>query len=139
MMKIIHEGRALDDFGPRDTLPAISWNAASCGISTVYTLPVYAAGFVKFVIGPRKPPDRREREAFILFSDYSIGRGAHIADFIKDRPWLGPITETPERINPNTGNRIKAWIWAVNYNDSDVITAQSGIFLDTLFTRNTGT
>lgn len=27
---------------------------------------------------------------------------------------LGKIIETPTRINPNSDNRIKAWVWSVN-------------------------
>lgn len=72
--------------------------------------------------------------AFYLFSDkynYSVfgtkpdgsqgivkaetaHNGEQLANYIVEKG-LGEVTASPEAINPNTGNRIRAWIWKVDH------------------------
>lgn len=49
-----------------------------------------------------------------IFSDsVNNGNGQDIADFIK-KHGLGSLIETRARLNPNSGNMIKIWIWRFN-------------------------
>ena len=51
---------------------------------------------------------------FILFSDiHTTTRGINTAKYIKNNK-LGSIKETRKKRNPNTGNILKIWIWAIN-------------------------
>ena len=59
----------------------------------------------------------RGRYAFIIFSQAGPPRTTHygtdLAKFItKNR--LGTVTESPYKINPNTGNKLRVWIWALD-------------------------
>jgi hypothetical protein len=55
--------------------------------------------------------------AFLLFSDAVIaGNGASLAKYIKEKK-LGSIVASRVKINPNSENKIKVWIWGVNRNN----------------------
>lgn len=62
--------------------------------------------------------DDAMRHAFILFTDvWSRGRGRALAAYIKKHK-LGIVIQTPHlRKNPNSGNRIRVWVWAPNENN----------------------
>lgn len=48
-----------------------------------------------------------------LFSDSQGGNGRKMAGWIQ-RHNLGSLTSTPWRLNPNSGNKIKVWVWRYN-------------------------
>lgn len=52
--------------------------------------------------------------AMIIFSDtVSSGRGAKLAEYIVAQG-LGSVLASKICLNPNSGNRIRMWIWHVN-------------------------
>ena len=55
--------------------------------------------------------------AFIVFSD-TVHRGRHngrrFAGYIR-RYKLGTVVESPIRVNPNTGHKLRVWTWAVDW------------------------
>lgn len=52
--------------------------------------------------------------AFLSFTGVmKYGYGQEFANFIRKNK-LGTVRESVARVNPNSGNRIKMWIWAVN-------------------------
>ena len=55
--------------------------------------------------------------AFIVFSD-TFHRGKHsgrrFAGYIR-RYKLGNVVESPIRVNPNTGHKLRVWTWAVDW------------------------
>lgn len=90
----------------------------SCGASVLsgitHTKP---SQIVDKILKERSSTDKKyTREAFVLFSDidrhpnYETGGNA-LCRFIKDNK-LGDILEAGPRMNPNTGNMIKMWIWS---------------------------
>lgn len=99
----------------------LEWTNASCGISTVYTIES-PERFVTRVFSPpsdrRKHRDRTQMEAYILFSDVVSALGSAkrpgelVAAYLHRRPELGELIETTPAVNPNSGNRIRAWLWA---------------------------
>lgn len=48
-----------------------------------------------------------------LFSDNSEGRGQELAKWIKEYK-LGTLLSTRWGVNPNSGKKIKTWIWKYN-------------------------
>ena len=74
------------------------------GIDGDYTTPSFRpASFVNSVIS------QKGRSPFVIFSSVSI-HGEKLAKYIK-RNKLGDIATLPSRINGNSGNRLKAWLW----------------------------
>ena len=53
--------------------------------------------------------------AFLIFSDHAhaLSNGSRLAAFIKKKK-LGTVTATRSKVNPNSGNAIKVWVWAVD-------------------------
>ncbi|MFA5695834.1 MAG: hypothetical protein WC917_00010 [Bacilli bacterium] len=52
--------------------------------------------------------------AFYMFSDIQRKRsGKNLCKFIKKHK-LGLITQSPSRVNPNSGNSLTIWIWTIN-------------------------
>ena len=43
----------------------------------------------------------------------SRGNGTRVVDYIKKNK-LGRVVGTHGKVNPNSGNEIKAWLWEVN-------------------------
>lgn len=91
---------------------------ASCGISVLSGLSGTApARIVDKILKERASTDRKNtREAFVVFSDIdrhpdSTHGGGALCRYIKENN-LGDIIEAGPRMNPNTGNRIKMWIWS---------------------------
>jgi hypothetical protein len=48
-----------------------------------------------------------------IFSDNKSGSGALIAQYIKQNR-LGSLVSTNWAVNPNSGNKIKTWVWTFN-------------------------
>jgi hypothetical protein len=92
------------------------WSYTSCGVSVInglnYTSP---ERIVYKVLKQRAATDRKLiREAFVVFSDTDNDRdrgGNSLCKYIKDNN-LGTIMEMGPRMNPNSGNMIKIWVWA---------------------------
>lgn len=64
--------------------------------------------------------------AFVMFSDaVKYGNGEAFAKIIRDNN-LGGITETPEVTNPNSGNKIKVYLWEVDYKALALLLEQWG-------------
>ncbi len=58
--------------------------------------------------------ERGGRFVFVMFSDtIPRGNGTRIAKYII-KNGLGDIIETRVRENPNTGRRIRVWVWGIN-------------------------
>lgn len=56
----------------------------------------------------------RTEQAFILFTDIAEGKdscGEYLAKYIKEHK-LGYTVQTRAKTNPNSGNKIKAWLWS---------------------------
>lgn len=87
----------------------------SCGVSILSGLnSTHPKDVVNKILKERAPTDRKFiREAFVMFSD-TDNRGTKggnaLCAYIKDNK-LGNIVEFGPRMNPNTGNMIKLWIW----------------------------
>ncbi len=90
----------------------------SCGISVLsgvsYTPP---EEIVKKVLKVRHSYDSKKiKEAFVVFSDKcrrdsEVSGGDILCKYIRDNK-LGDILEMGPRMNPNSGNMIKIWVWA---------------------------
>jgi hypothetical protein len=52
--------------------------------------------------------------AYYTFTDVEDGNGDGVAKYIRANK-LGTITRAPIALNPNSGNRIKIWIWTVDH------------------------
>src|SRR6202007_2960824 len=67
------------------------------------------------VLKERHKNDKKKiREAFVMFSDTDNGAsygGNSLCRYIRENN-LGEIIEMGPRMNPNTGNQIKVWVWA---------------------------
>ena len=58
--------------------------------------------------------EKGNQSAFYIFSDIGDKKiGNSLAKYIKKNK-LGLITKSPSRINPNSGNSLKVWIWTLN-------------------------
>lgn len=54
------------------------------------------------------------RKAYIIFTDHCRCRkGAELARLIK-RLKIGPVTSFRRKMNPNSGNHIRVWVWDFN-------------------------
>ena len=53
--------------------------------------------------------------AYILFSDVAdnYDGGPALAKLIRKHD-LGTLSSPPSKVNPNSGNRLRAWLWGVN-------------------------
>jgi len=95
---------------------ALCASYGSCGISILSginkTLP---PEIVHKVLVERAASDKKTiREAFVMFSDTDHGGskgGNALAEYIRENN-LGSIVEAGPRMNPNSGNMIKMWIWS---------------------------
>jgi hypothetical protein len=86
----------------------------SCGVSVLSGLSVSSPEqMVNKVLKERAITDTKKiREAFVVFSDVAEGHGGNsLCRYIKDNK-LGDIVEFGPRMNPNTGNMIKMWVWS---------------------------
>lgn len=89
----------------------------SCGVTMLsglrYSTP---EEIVNKVLKERSVHDKKKiREAFVIFSDTDYtsaeGRGGNfLYKYIVENK-LGKIMEFGPRMNPNTGNQIKVWVW----------------------------
>lgn len=94
-----------------DLFTTVNGSSMSCGISTLWGLGATPVSIVNKVLHQRAATDRKwMREAFVVFSDLVHGAGARLCKYIRDNN-LGNITEIGPRMNPNTGNMIKIWVW----------------------------
>lgn len=91
----------------------------SCGISQLWHLYATApAEAVAKIMEQRSGADRTSREAFVQWSDIDKDingmqkeNGGHLlAAYIRANN-LGALYEMGPRMNPNTGNYIKLWVW----------------------------
>lgn len=85
----------------------------SCGISLLNGLAgVPPEAIVAKILKARSFHDaKRIKEAFVLFSDTEHAQGGNkLYKYIRDNK-LGNIVEFGPRMNPNTGNMIKLWVW----------------------------
>mgnify|MGYP001558905767 FL=1 len=58
--------------------------------------------------------DNDIKGAFIIFTDVLRSRrGLRLQNYIQAKK-LGKITESSYKRNPNSGNRLKVWVWEVN-------------------------
>lgn len=101
----------------KDNDHTLDGSYCSCGISVmsgvIYSEP---KEIVYKILEKRATTDKRIREAFVIFSDIDRGYtkssgGDALCKYIKDNN-LGSIIETEPRMNPNTGNSIKVWVWS---------------------------
>jgi len=54
------------------------------------------------------------QQAFILFTDIaSSTRGKNLSKYITEKK-LGDVIKTAPKTNPNSGNRVTVWVWAIN-------------------------
>lgn len=94
---------------------------SSCGVSVLSGLrDATPKQIVDKILKERHPNDSKKiREAFVTFSDTNhdhIYGGNALYRYIKDNK-LGDIVEMGPRMNPNTGNMIKFWVWAPPHED----------------------
>lgn len=95
--------------------PIINGCYISCGVTMLLGLTeATPKQVVDKVLKERADTDAKTiREAFVMFSDidYSSRKGGNaIYKYIKEKG-LGNIVEFGPRMNPNTGNMIKMWVW----------------------------
>lgn len=86
----------------------------SCGVSMLSGINGSTPEqIVNKVLKERSVNDYKKiREAFVVFSDTDNAAGGNeLCRYIKDNK-LGAILEMGPRMNPNTGNMIKIWVWA---------------------------
>lgn len=94
----------------------------SCGVSYLSGLAQDSKVIVSKVLEERHIADKNIREAFVIFSDVAdtyadnlvlrrkVG-GDALCRYIRENN-LGDIVDLPARTNPNSGNKIKVWLWA---------------------------
>lgn len=88
----------------------------SCGVSVLSAISKEdPERIVAKVLYERASCDNKKiREAFVIWSDkdHDGQRGGNaLCKYIKDKN-LGDVLEMGPRMNPNTGNMIKVWVWA---------------------------
>lgn len=99
-------------------------NNMSCGVSFIHGLAGTAPSAIvnKILIERHECDPKKIREAFVIFSDVEDyyrddnrnrrdTGGDALARYIRENN-LGTILETEARINPNSGNKIKVWVWS---------------------------
>jgi len=101
----------------------------SCGVTVLMNV-VFASPeqIVHKIMKERHPKDNKTiREAFVIFSDkvrddaeaaQYIGTGQRLADYIRANA-CGEIIEMGPRMNPNSGNMIKIWVWSPAHESLD--------------------
>lgn len=101
---------------PKELKEGILPSYMSCGVSILYG--IYGErprDTVYKVLKQRHEKDiRKTKEAFVIFSDTdndSSTGGNALYKYIRDNQ-LGDIVEFGPRMNPNSGNRIKMWVWS---------------------------
>lgn len=58
---------------------------------------------------------QRSNRAFIIYSDFILLKnGESLTKYIRENG-LGEVLETEEKVNPNSENRIKVYVWAINH------------------------
>lgn len=107
-------GTTLPHYGSLNTIGSF----ISCGVTVLSGMSsVPPQQIVDKVLKERAPTDKKyTREAFVLFSDIDrsiacMTGGNALCRHIKENK-LGDIVEMGPRMNPNTGNMIKVWIWS---------------------------
>jgi hypothetical protein len=98
-----------------DNRPIVGNSYVSCGVTMLAGLHNSSPSqIVDKVLKERNPTDvKKIREAFVMFSDTDNGAlmgGNALYSYIRENN-LGNIVEFGPRMNPNTGNMIKLWIW----------------------------
>lgn len=89
----------------------------SCGVHEIYGLKKSPRQNIKDFA--QQHWDSYEQEwwefvPFVIFSDtVKSGSGQKLADFITSND-LGIVRTLRARTNPNSGNKIKVWLWSVN-------------------------
>lgn len=89
----------------------------SCGVTVLMGVSfLHPENIVHKILKERHPKDAKTmREAFVVFSDIdrpdSAYGGNFLCKYIRENK-LGDIIEAGPRMNPNTGNMIKIWIWS---------------------------
>lgn len=103
---------------PNDPNAQVFGAYCSCGVSILSGLSYDTPeAIVNKIIKQRSDGDYKKiKEAFVVFSDrhrdYERDQGGNaLYKYIKDNN-LGDIMEFGPRMNPNTGNMIKLWVWA---------------------------
>lgn len=103
---------------PSALIPTVAGSFCSCGISILSGLSgTMPKQIVDKILKERASTDRKLiKEAFVVFSDVDrhpadTKGGNALCRYIKENN-LGEILETSPRMNPNTGNQIKMWIWS---------------------------
>lgn len=107
--------------------PVLYQTTASCGMVQLHVLTSNCEQIVRKALFPEHrmvaadapvPGSGVPRHAkpifypLVMFSDAEhYARGEKLSKFIKDND-LGEIVESPVRVNPNTLNKIRTWIWA---------------------------
>lgn len=87
----------------------------SCGVSLLSGVQISPQSIVDKILKERNNMDQKKiKEAFVIFSDIVRTEGCFggeaLYKYIKDKD-LGQISEFGPRMNPNTGNMIKLWVW----------------------------
>jgi hypothetical protein len=61
----------------------------------------------------KTPPSFFRGQTYIFSDAVKMGNGVRLARLIKKYK-LGPVTSTPPAVNPNSGRKIKVWVWRYN-------------------------
>lgn len=112
-------------------------NLACCGVSEIHGLrrfktpeaamEAFAATAKKkqgpllpsfFNIGPPRHANRRGR-AFVLFTGIEQAKYAERFARLIRQARLGRVTSLPYQMNPNSGNMLRAWLWAPEWTAVD--------------------
>lgn len=85
----------------------------SCGVAQLYDM--YEEGNPKDIMKTVANEINEINAKIILFSDVAGPKkgGAKLAAFIGKKK-LGPLISSRAVVNPNSGNKIKVWMWTVD-------------------------
>jgi hypothetical protein len=93
----------------------------SCGVWELNDLSEKTTNILEQVAREYRDPDDPEAYeydddafAFLVFSDVEGSNGDVLAEHIRQER-LGSLKESPARINPNSLNSIKVWVWAPDW------------------------
>ncbi len=93
----------------------------SCGVSQLFSLnnePVATISDIAEYVFTPDELDGAPNFTFLIFSDCDkkdgLSNGQKLAQYIRDKR-LGSIVASRARINPNTENKIRVWIWGVSF------------------------
>jgi len=86
---------------------------ACCGMQVIDGLDQSSGRIMKDICKWKYPEyGNGGEQAFLVFTDdIEEKNGERFAKFIK-RKGLGELYVTPARLNPNSENKIKVWVWA---------------------------